>query len=90
VANVGLGNVKFRLIGCGQHLETTLVFAPSFLVYLHHPHACSIIPCVVFLVLAPPNRRRWANLSVVNEKFGYMSKGMFAYCLGLLEQWPQL
>ncbi len=44
VANVGLGSAKFRLIRQGQHPETALVFAPLFLVYLHHPRACSIIP----------------------------------------------
>jgi hypothetical protein len=36
VANVGLGSVKFRLLRRDQHLETTLIFAPLFLVSLHH------------------------------------------------------
>ncbi len=44
VADVGLGSVKFRLVKRSQHLEIALVFAPSFLVYLHDPRACSIIP----------------------------------------------
>ncbi len=44
VANVTLGSAKFWLIRQGQHPETTLIFAPPFPIYLHHPHACSIIP----------------------------------------------
>ncbi len=46
VANVGLGSARFQLIRQGQHLETTLVFAPLFPTYLHHPRARSIIPCI--------------------------------------------
>ncbi len=44
VAIVGLRSARFRLIEQGQHLEITLVFAPLFPIYLHHPRACSIIP----------------------------------------------
>jgi hypothetical protein len=29
-------------------------------------------------------------LNVVDEKFGYVPKGMFAHCLDLLEQWLEL
>ncbi len=43
VANIDLGNAMFQLVRQGQHSRTSLVFAPSFLVYLHHPRACSII-----------------------------------------------
>jgi len=58
VANVGLGNARFRLVKRGQHLETTIVFAPPFLVYLHHPHACSIIPRIGLFSPHTPKQRR--------------------------------
>jgi hypothetical protein len=59
VTNVDLENVRFRLIRQGQHPETTLVFAPLFPIYLHHPRACSIIPCISVFGLAPLNKGGW-------------------------------
>jgi hypothetical protein len=83
VAIVGLGSARFWLLGQGQHLEIALVFAPLFLVYLHHPRACSIIPHIGFLVPAPLDRRGWANLSVVDEELGCMLEGIIACLLWL-------
>jgi len=58
LANVGLGSAKFWLIRRGRHPETTLIFAISFLVYLHHPHACSIIPRIGLSSPHAPRQRK--------------------------------
>jgi hypothetical protein len=42
------------------------------------------------LVLVPLDKRGQANMNVVEENFGYTLEGVFAYHLGLLEQWLQL
>jgi hypothetical protein len=58
VANVGMGSARFWLVRQGQHLETILIFAPMFLVYLHHLHACSIIPRIGLSSLRAPKQKR--------------------------------
>jgi len=57
VANVGLGSARFWLVKQGYHLETTLIFAPPFLIYLHHLHAGSIRHIGLFGPRAPRKRK---------------------------------
>jgi hypothetical protein len=57
MANVDLGSVRFRLIKRGQHLELVIIFASLFLVYLHHPRACSIIPRIRLFGPSAPRER---------------------------------
>ncbi len=38
----------------------------------------------------PLDKRRRANLSVVDEEFGYTLEGGLARHLGFIEQWPHL
>jgi hypothetical protein len=90
LANVGLGSVRFRLIKQGQHPETTLIFTTPFLIYLHHPRACSIIPRIGLASPRAPNRVGRTNLSAIDEEFSCAPKGTLARCLGLFEQWPHL
>ncbi len=90
MANVGLGSLRFRLVRQGQHPETTLVFAPMFPIYLHHPRACSIIPCIGFFGPRALDKGGQANLNAVDEKLGFAPKGMLAHHLGFLEQRPHL
>jgi hypothetical protein len=58
VVNVGLGNARFQLVRQGRHPETSLLFAPLFLVYLHHPCACSIISRIGFSGPCAPRQTR--------------------------------
>ncbi len=41
-----------------SHPETVLLFAPLFLVYLHHPRACSIIPRIGLSSPHAPRQKR--------------------------------
>jgi hypothetical protein len=58
VANVDMGNARFRLIRRGEQPKTVLIFAPPFPVYSHHPRACSIIPCIGFSSPRAPKHRK--------------------------------
>lgn len=74
LANVGLGNAKFQLIRRGQHLETTLIFAPLFLIYLHHPHTCSIIPRIGLSSPHAPKQRRVSKFGCCQQKIQVRAK----------------
>ncbi len=58
VGDVDLGSVGFWLVKQGQHPEIILIFTPLFLVYLHHPCACSIIPRVGLSGPRAPKQKR--------------------------------
>jgi hypothetical protein len=94
VANFGLGSAKFQLVRRGQHPKTTLVFAPSFPVYLHHPCACSIISCIGFSSPHAPRQKRvgkfkccWRRVKPLPVALASLNNnhnsGLRAYCVGL-------
>jgi hypothetical protein len=85
VANVGLGSAKFQLVRQGQHPETTLIFAPSFQVYLHHPCACSIIGHIGLSGPRTPRQRRVGKFECRQQKAWLHAKTR-AYPL----PWPNL